>query len=68
MIEHGESECTGSWTLMGGLLVCVRCGHAHRATPWARMAATDENWLGALLARAADTGAELLSGDRERRA
>lgn len=66
MIEHGHPECTGSWTLMGGLLVCDRCGRAHDATPRARMAATDENCLGALLVRASDMGAELLSGDRER--
>jgi hypothetical protein len=66
MIEHGLDECTGTWTLIGGFVVCDGCGRVYPATPEARVAATDENCLDIMLRRAAESGAQLLARDSQR--
>jgi hypothetical protein len=66
MIEHDHPECTGYWTLLRGVLVCSGCERTHAATPAARMAATDENYLARLLTRATEAGARFVRSDPRR--
>jgi len=66
MLAHVHDDCTGSWRLQRGLIVCSVCGQTHPATPQNRISAMDENYAGSMLQRAAQRGAVLLARERSR--
>lgn len=62
-VEHADPRCVGTWSLVGGEIVCERCGRRYTATAEVRKAAVDENCAGEFLRRATREGTELLLDD-----